>query len=81
MNRSSAEELLAQLSSFLHLQDRCIREIFSFFVVELYNADLDSRRPFENFDVFERRRRCGSRLRRFLFPLRDEKPGVEFEPG
>ena len=29
----------------------------------------------------KRRRRCGSRLRRFLFPLRDEKPGIEFEPG
>ena len=27
----------------------------------------------------KRRRRCGSRLRRFLFPLRDEKPGIEFE--
>ena len=29
----------------------------------------------------KRRRRCGSRLRRFLFPQRDEKPGIEFEPG
>ena len=28
------------------------QEDFSLFVVELYNADLDSRRRFEDFDVF-----------------------------